>query len=369
MAPATAKNSMLMLIAYTIVRASRLCDSREFEYTVIPTNRLVMLGSFAAVLVAAGFLRFEESGRTYFLLSQEIVWIPAGSFQMGCADCGMEDARPVHTVALRGFWMDATPVTNARFQQFVRSTGYVTVAERVPSGEELPDVPLESLRPGSAVFTPPASPVPLDDMTNWWTYVSGADWRHPEGPGSDLSGRMDYPVVHVAYEDAEAYARCAGGRLPTEAEFEYAARGSLAGKRFAWGDNLKPDGRYLANIFQGQFPHADTGEDGYKGTSPVRAFPPNAYGLYDMAGNVWQWTSDRYRLDTYSARAGTIVHNPTGPPSSFDPQEPGTRKRVQRGGSYLCSEGYCRRYLVGSRGKGEIRSSASNLSFRVVRSR
>jgi len=300
--------------------------------------------------------------------AREMVRIPGGTFQMGCADCGMPDALPIHSVTLNEFWMDATPVTNAQFEKFVTATGYVTVAEQKPDPRDLPGVAPEDLVPGSAVFTPPKNPVPLDDISRWWTYVPGANWRHPEGSSSDIRSRMAHPVVHVAYEDAEAYARWAGGRLPTEAEFEYAARGGLQGKRYAWGDELKPGGRYVANIFQGRFPNGNTAEDGYAGTSPVHAFPPNGYGLYDMCGNVWQWTSDWYRPDTYAIQAGTAVLNPSGPESSFDPQEPNVRKKVQRGGSYLCSEQYCRRFQVGSRGKGEIRSASSNLSFRLVRS-
>lgn len=297
-----------------------------------------------------------------------MVWIPGGTFHMGCADCGMPDTLPVHTVTVDGFWMDPAPVTNAEYAKFVEATGYFTLAEKKPDPRDLPGVPPEDIVPGSAVFTPPKNPVPLDDIRNWWTYVPGANWRHPEGPASDIKTRLDHPVVHIAYEDAEAYARWAGGRLPTEAEFEFAARGGLDAKRYAWGDELRPGGRYVANIFQGRFPNGNTGEDGYLGTSPVHAFPPNAYGLYDMSGNVWQWTSDWYRPDTYALRAGTTVRNPKGPDSSFDPQEPGTQKKVQRGGSYLCSEQYCQRFLVGSRGKGEIRSSSSNLGFRLVRS-
>ena len=318
--------------------------------------RGAMIAMLAAFTVAC---RHEPQG---------MVWIRGGTFQMGCRDCGMPDTLPVHTVSVDGFWMDATPVTNVQFAKFVEATRYVTVAEKKPDPRDLPGVAPEALVAGSAVFTPPKNPVPLDDIGNWWTYVPGANWQHPEGPSSDIRSRMDHPVVHIAYEDAEAYARWAGGRLPTEAEFEYAARGGLEGKRYAWGDELKPGGRYVANIFQGHFPNGDTGEDGYRGTSPVRAFPPNGYGLYDMCGNVWQWTADWYRPDTYAARAGTTVKNPVGPESSFDPQEPEARKKVQRGGSYLCSEQYCQRFLVGSRGKGEIRSSSSNLSFRLVRS-
>ena len=286
---------------------------------------------------------------------------------MGCADCGMPDAQPVHNVSVDAFLIDATPVTNAQFAEFAAATGYVTVAEKKPKAEEMPGVAAADLVAGSAVFTPPRGPVALDDMRNWWTYIAGANWRHPEGPSSDVKGRDDHPVVHVAYEDAEAYARWAGGRLPTEAEFEFAARAGLDGKRYAWGDDLTPGGRHLANTFQGDFPQSNTASDGFKGTSPVKAFPPNGYGLYDVCGNVWQWTSDWYRPDTYAARAASTVKNPRGPESSLDPQEPGTVKRVQRGGSYLCSEHFCRRYLVGSRGKGEIKSAASNLGFRVVR--
>jgi formylglycine-generating enzyme required for sulfatase activity len=297
-----------------------------------------------------------------------MAWIPGGTFHMGCADCGMPDAAPVHSVTVDGFWMDATPVTNAQFTKFVDATGYVTVAERKPDAADMPGVAPADLVPGSAVFTPPQHAVALDNIGRWWTYVPGANWRHPGGPGSDVLARQDHPVVHIAYEDAEAYARWAGGRLPTEAEFEFAARGGLDGKKYAWGDELAPHGRWVANIFQGQFPNGDTGEDGFKDTSPVHAFPANPYGLYDISGNVWQWTSDWYRPDTYATRAGGAVRNPTGPESSLDPEEPGTRKKVQRGGSFLCSEQYCRRYLVGSRGNGELRSSSSHLSFRVVRS-
>lgn len=297
-----------------------------------------------------------------------MVRIPAGTFQMGCRDCGMEDALPVHSVQVDEFWISATPITNAEFARFVRATGYRTVAERRPDSSNYPGVPASALVPGSAVFTPLAHSVPLDDATRWWTYVPGADWRHPEGPSSDIRNRLDHPVVQVAYEDAEAYARWVGARLPSEAEFEFAARGGLEGKKYSWGDEFAPGGRYMANIFEGRFPFFNSGADGFRGTSPVRAFPANGYGLYDLAGNVWQWTSDWYRPDTYRLNAGALVHNPKGPPSSFDPQQPGALVKVERGGSFLCSEEYCRRYFVGSRGKGVVDSASSNLSFRIVRS-
>ncbi|MEO8026337.1 MAG: formylglycine-generating enzyme family protein [Bryobacteraceae bacterium] len=299
------------------------------------------------------------------VVREGMVRIAGGTFQMGCADCGMPDALPVHAVTVDAFQIDATPVTNAQYAEFVRATSYVTVAERKPTAGEMPGVSADNLVAGSAVFTPPARAVPLDDMRYWWTYVGGANWRHPEGPGSDLKGRDDHPVVHIAYEDAEAYAKWADGRLPTEAEFEFAARGGLEGKKYAWGDEMTVAGKHVANTFQGAFPQGNTGEDGFRGTSPVKVFPPNGYGLYDVCGNVWQWTSDWYRPDTYASSA---AKNPRGPESSSDPQEPGVAKRVQRGGSYLCSEHFCRRYLVGSRGKGEVKSAASNLGFRIVRS-
>jgi formylglycine-generating enzyme required for sulfatase activity len=310
-----------------------------------------------------------------------MVWIPGGEFSMGTADptreiCGgpdpMDDARPVHRVYVDGFWMDATEVTNDAFARFVSATGYVTVAERRPRAQDFPGVPAERLVPGSVVFTPPAGPVPLDNPLLWWAYVPGADWRHPEGPGSDLAGRGLHPVVHVAYEDAEAYVRWAGKRLPTEAEWEFAARGGQAGRRYTWGDELTPGGRWMANIWEGEFPYHNTGADGFTGTAPVGHYDANPYGLYDMAGNVWEWCSDWYRADTYAMQSaaadGKVVRNPQGPDrgSSHDPQEPGIPKRVQRGGSFLCTDQYCTRYWLGSRGKGAPDTGSNHVGFRCV---
>jgi formylglycine-generating enzyme len=300
---------------------------------------------------------------------QGMVWIPGGQFWMGCDGCGMPDALPVHLVTVDGFWMDSAPITNRQFAAFVRATRYVTVAERRPDPKEFPGVPLDKLVPGSAVFTPPPQPVPLDDYSRWWRYVPGANWRHPDGPASSLAGRDRHPVVHVAWEDAEAYAAWAGKRLPTEAEFEFAARGGLDRNMYPWGNELKVGGKMPANIFDGHFPDADNGADGYAGTSPVTAFPANGFGLYDMGGNVWQWCADWYRPDSYGVDGGASVRNPRGPATSFDPQEPGAAKRVTRGGSFLCSGEYCSRYLVGSRGKSEISSGSSNLGFRMVSDR
>ena len=280
-----------------------------------------------------------------------------------------EDARPIHRVYVDGFFMDKTDVTNAQFAAFVSATGYVTIAERMPRAEDFPGAPPESLVPGSAVFSPPNHPVRLDDYLQWWDYVAGANWRHPLGPKSDLKEKDNYPVVHIAYADAEAYAKWAGKRLPTEAEWEFAARGGVAGKPFVWGESFRPNGQWMANTYQGRFPVKDSGDDGFVGIAPVAQYPPNEYGLYDMAGNVWQWTSDWYRPDYYQklASAGVVARNPHGPDSSFDPAEPGQPKKVHRGGSFLCNDEYCSRYIVGTRGKGEISTGTNHLGFRCVK--
>lgn len=296
-----------------------------------------------------------------------MVWVPGGTFWMGCDDCEMPDAEPSHLVKVEGFWMDATPITNAQFAKFVEATGYQTIAERPLNPKDFPGVPMDKLVAGSSVFTQPLRPVSLDNIFNWWTYVPGANWQHPEGPGSNLKGRADHPVVQIAWDDAVAYAKWAGKRLPTEAEFEFAARGGLDRQHYAWGNDLKPNGKWAANIWQGMFPVKNRLEDGYERTSPVKAFSPNGFGLYDMGGNVWQWCSDWYRPDYFEQLAARgIAHNPQGPESSYDPQEPNIPKRVQKSGSFLCSDQYCSRYLVGSRGKGAVDSGGSNTGFRCV---
>jgi formylglycine-generating enzyme required for sulfatase activity len=307
-----------------------------------------------------------------------MVWIPGGEFSMGANDppdmddVGMKatlDARPIHRVYVDGFFMDRTDVTNAQFAEFVKATGYLTVAERTPTAEEFPGAPPENLFAGSVVFSPPDHAVSLDNHFQWWSYMRGANWRHPLGPRSDLQGKENYPVVHIAYADAEAYAKWAGKRLPTEAEWEFAARGGQAGKPFVWGDEFRPRGAWMANTHQGHFPQKDSGEDGFIGIAPVGHYSPNAYGLYDMAGNVWQWTSDWYRPDYYQqlASATTVARNPQGPESSLDPYEPNQPKKAQRGGSFLCTDQYCSRYIVGTRGKGEISTGTDHLGFRCVR--
>jgi formylglycine-generating enzyme required for sulfatase activity len=305
-----------------------------------------------------------------------MVWIPGGEFSMGTANPvgmksggmqSMADARPVHRVYVDGFFMDKTEVTNAEFAAFVKATGYVTVAEQKPTAAEFPGVPAENLIAGSVIFTPVATN-DLNNYLQWWSYVHGADWKHPLGPQSDLKGKENYPVVHVAWQDAAAYAKWAGKRLPTEAEWEFAARGGKAGEMYTWGNQLKPDGKWMANIYEGKFPSDDEALDGYAGIAPVKQFPANGYGLYDMAGNVWEWCSDWYSADYYKTLAGEgLVKNPKGPAQSYDPDEPGTIKKVQRGGSFLCTDQYCTRYMVGSRGKGEYRSGTNHVGFRCVK--
>ncbi|WP_262385929.1 formylglycine-generating enzyme family protein [Hymenobacter sp. BT491] len=306
-----------------------------------------------------------------------MVRIPAGEFLMGTdAENSFANERPAHLVRVAAFWMDEHEVTNAEFARFVAATGYVTAAEQPVDWEQLraqlpPGTPRpgpEALAPGALVFTPPAQAVSLDDVAAWWRWVPGASWRHPEGPASTLRGRAQHPVVQVSWTDAAAYARWAGKRLPTEAEWEYAARGGLAGKRFAWG-NTPPDDRHpQANIWQGDFPYRNTRTDGFAGTAPVKSFAPNGYGLYDMAGNVWEWCADWYRADTHVtlARLGSC-ENPHGPQASLDPDEPATPKRVTKGGSFLCHVSYCESYRPSARRGSDPAAGLSHVGFRCVR--
>jgi sulfatase modifying factor 1 len=311
-----------------------------------------------------------------------MVWIPGGEFSMGsnvedeslCSIKGVtKDAAPIHRVYVDGYYMDETEVTNEEFEKFVKATGYITVAEQKPTKEEFPTANDEDLITGSVVFTPTPSAVNLNNFIQWWRYEPGADWKHPEGPQSTIKGKEKYPVVHVVYEDAEAYAKWAGKRLPTEAEWEFAARGGKSGNLYTWGNNLKPNGKFQANIYQGHFPikDGDTGEDGFKGIAPTKQYAPNAYGLYDIAGNVWEWVHDWYSVDYYKslAKSGKTVRNPQGPDAYYDPNDTSEVKRVHRGGSFLCTDQYCTRYMVGSRGKGEIRSAANHVGFRCVKSK
>ncbi|HYP78817.1 MAG TPA: formylglycine-generating enzyme family protein [Steroidobacteraceae bacterium] len=334
----------------------------------------------AATSLARDFLPTVENEGRPPEAPPGMVWIPGGEFSMGARDpldssdvVAMEattDSRPVHRVYVDGFWMDATEVTNDQFARFVRATGYVTVAERPLRPEEFPGVPAADLVPGSVVFAPPDHAVALTDHLQWWTFVRGASWRHPQGPGSSIEGRGHFPVTQVAYEDAEAYAKWAGKRLPTEAEWEFAARGGMTGQLYPWGNEFMPQGKWMANIHQGHFPDHDSGADSFVGVAEVARFPPNGYGLHDVAGNVWEWVGDWYRPDYYAqlASAGGVARNPRGPVDSVDPAEPGVQKRVHRGGSFLCTDQYCSRYMVGTRGKGEPGTATNHLGFRCVQS-
>ena len=336
------------------------------------------LGSFVVVLALAAGTSFLVRGRA--AVSHEgMLWIPAGSFTMGTSDPdSFPNEGPAHRVTLHGFWIDEHPVTNAEFRGFVQDTGYVTTAERPVNWNELktqlppgtPPPPQDQLQPGSLVFTPTPGPVPLDDLSAWWRWQPGASWQHPEGPPSTLDGRENHPVVHVSWDDASAYAAWTGKRLPTEAEWEYAARGGLESKRFAWGDDVMPEGHHMANTFQGRFPYQQSDEDGFFGTSPVKAFPPNGYGLYDVAGNVWQWTADWYRPDTFAERANDKKRcdNPVGPTSSLDPADPYAPRRVIKGGSFLCHVTYCESYRPSARRGTPPDTGSSHVGFRLVSS-
>jgi len=306
-----------------------------------------------------------------------MVLIPGGEFVMGTDDpTSPRNERPAHRVKVDGFWMDDHEVTNAEFRQFVAATGYVTTAERYPDWDEMKKQlgpgadkpPSELLVPGSMVFTPTRGPVPLNDSGQWWKWVPGACWKHPEGPESNLNGRDDHPVVQVSWDDAVAYCKWVGKRLPSEAEWEFAARGMLADKKYLWGDDPPTNENLPANIWQGDFPHRNLKLDGYERTAPVRSYPANGYGLYDMAGNVWEWCSDWYHFEAY-ARLGTgLIVNPQGPSQFLDPREPYVPKRVIRGGSFLCHVSYCEGYRPGARRGIAQDTGMSHIGFRCVQS-
>ena len=362
-------------------------------------RRAAIVGAVLAVLAGAGWFAAQR------LLPQAPVapprpvlgdgvhtpagmaWVPGGTFLMGgSSKLSSANERPAHPVRVRGFWMDVTHVTNDAFAEFVRETGYVTTAERKPDWETVrvqlppgtPRPPESVLVPGGMVFKGTAAPVRLDDYSKWWSFVPGADWRHPQGPGSSIEGKGSHPVVQVSYEDALAYARWAGKRLPTEAEWEFAARGGLEQADFAWGDEAMPGGRKLANFWdvrERRFPVVRPEAGGAAGTLPVQSFPANGYGLYDMTGNAWQWAADWYRSDAFArqAQAGgkEPVDNPAGPRDSYDPSEPGVPanapRRVIRGGSFLCNEDYCLSYRPSARRGSDPYNPMSHLGFRLVK--
>jgi formylglycine-generating enzyme len=301
-----------------------------------------------------------------------MAWIPGATFLMG-SDRHYPEEGPAHKVTVGGFWIDAGPVTNSEFARFARKTGYVTVAERAPDPADYPGARPDLLVPFSSVFVAPGHPVSLADPYRWWRHVPGADWRHPLGPGSSVRSMPDHPVVHVAWTDAQAYASWAGKQIPTEAEWELAARGGLDGAEFAWGDEFSPGGRPMANTWHGEFPWRNTREDGYERTSPVGAFPANGYGLHDMIGNVWEWTSDWYAGHPVGARGCCGGPDRGAQPDvddreqSIDPRDPArVPRKVMKGGSHLCAPNYCRRYRPAARMAEPIDTSTSHLGFRCV---
>jgi sulfatase modifying factor 1 len=299
-----------------------------------------------------------------------MVRIPGGTFLMG-SDAHYPEEAPAHRVTVNAFWMDRCAVTNADFRRFVEATGYVTLAERPANPADHPGVPPEMLAPASAVFLKPPQRVDLGDHAHWWAFVAGADWRHPRGAGSSLQGLWKHPVVHVGYEDAEAYAAWAGKALPTEAEWEFAARGGLEGAEFVWGSELAPGGRHLANTWQGEFPWQNLREDGHEWTAPVGTFPPNGYGLHEMAGNVWEWTCDWYQGHDQIGKTCCTLDNPRGGAAeqSVDAGTPGARtpRKVMKGGSFLCAPNYCQRYRPAARMPQAIDTTTCHLGFRCIR--
>ena len=299
---------------------------------------------------------------------KDMVLVPGGTFLMGSEEF-YEEERPVHEETVVSFWIDEHPVTVAEYRRFVKATGYITVAEGPPDPASYPDADPALLVPGSLVFQPTSSPVDLRDVRNWWAYVPGAQWRHPDGPGSTLHGRERHPVTQVAHADAEAYAAWAGKALPTEAEWEFAARGGLEQARFAWGDEFAPKGKMMANTWQGEFPWQNLLQDGYAGTSPVKSFPPNGYGLYDMAGNVWEWTADAFSIHREEAEHACCAPE-MRPAVSDSMTHPGTAaeiaRKVIKGGSHLCAPNYCLRYRPAARQSETVDTSTVHLGFRCV---
>jgi formylglycine-generating enzyme required for sulfatase activity len=302
--------------------------------------------------------------------AKDMVWIAGGSFLMGSNDHYAEEA-PVHPVTVSGFWIDRTQVTNAAFRRFVKATGYVTVAERVPNADDYPGALPEMLVAGSVVFQQPPGRVPMNTHYNWWQWMPGADWRHPEGPGSNLNGRERHPVLHVAWEDIAAYAAWAGKSIPSEAEWEFAARGGHEGWAYAWGQELAPKGKMLANYWQGEFPWQNLKLDGHERTAPVGSFPPNDYGLVDMIGNAWEWTTDWY-ADRHVVAEGCCSGASANPlagtrEGSIDPNEPSAiPRKVLKGGSFACAENYCQRYRPAARMHHPIDTGTNHISFRCV---
>jgi sulfatase modifying factor 1 len=321
--------------------------------------------------------RLDVSGtrpndRDHASTPSDMIFVPGGTFRMG-SDAHYPEEAPVHRVSVDGFFIDKTPVTNRQFKEFVSATGHVTFAEIPPDPKDYPGALPHMLYTGSLVFTPPSRVTNLRDWSQWWTFLKGANWRRPYGPKSNINTSDNHPVVHIAYQDAEAYAKWAGKEIPTEAEWEFAARGGLDGAEYAWGTEFTPGGQHLANTWQGEFPRQNLNQDGYERTSPVTAFPPNGYGVHDMIGNVWEWTSDWYsqKHEADAPKACCIPENPRGgrEDRSLDPGQPDIKipRKVLKGGSHLCAPNYCQRYRPAARHAEQIDTSTSHIGFRCVK--
>ena len=360
-------------------------------FNIMKMKNLSVLSAFFALFLMAGCKLGGKSGKgqqdngqlhgvapaSAYNLSKPpgMVYIPPGTFHMGPSDEDMNSSYTARNrqISISGFWMDATEVTNLQFAKFVKATGYITTAERKPDWNELKkQLPPGTQKPddsllvdASLVFDPPNHEVQLNDYSQWWAWKKGANWRHPHGAGSNLKGKENYPVVHISWFDAVAYCRWAGKRLPTEAEWEWAARGGLQNKIYPWGDEPVDAGKVKANTWQGHFPDHNTVRDKFYGLAPVASFAPNGYGFYDMAGNAWEWCADYYNNQYYEKLAGGAV-NPKGPATSYDPDEPYAKKRVIRGGSFLCNDSYCSGYRVARRMKSTEDSGMEHVGFRCI---
>jgi len=365
------KFSLALLAAFGILEAGCGAAGSENKPATDSMHCSTALPARFAVDSSKIDIKASDSAST-----EGMVLIPGGRFLMGSSDNeGRSDEYPQHAVEVKSFWMDATEVTNAQFKKFVDATGYITTAERKPDWEELknqlppgtPKPPDSVLVPASLVFTPASGPIPLNNSAQWWTWVRGASWKHPQGPGSNIAGKDNYPVVHISWEDANAYARWAGKRLPTEAEWEFAARAGLNNRSFTWGSEAVNERQKKANIWQGNFPYRNLVADGFERSAPVRSFAPNAYGLYDMAGNVWEWCADWYNAGYYAECAGKTTKYPHGAKTSYDPEEPTVPKRVVRGGSFLCHDSYCASYRVSARMKTSPDTGLEHTGFRCVK--
>ena len=380
------KRNITILISLAVLTIS--CKQKNNGYTIASANngQLPTFARKVALCCESNIpSRFKttanndtkdfQKGSRGSAIHANMVWIPAGTYLMGADNKqALPDEYPKHKVSVDGFWIDVTEVTNAQFAKFAKATGDVTTAEQKPDWEVLkkqqppgtPKPPDSLLVPASLVFVPSKRPVALDDYSQWWQWKKGASWKHPHGPGSNLIGKQNYPVVHISYFDALAYCKWAGKRLPTEAEWEWAARGGLSNNIYPWGNENINQGKPKANIWEGNFPYKNTLKDHFYGLAPVASFAANGYGLYDMAGNVWEWCSDRYDSRYYTTLDPKGVKNPKGPLRSYDPDEPLAQKRVVRGGSFLCNESYCTGYRVSRRMKTTEDSGMEHLGFRCV---